>query len=114
MHRGLSGRVASAGDVYMLVLDDRSLAGARAVEQARAEKLVLVRQTQAPVVDAGRAYRRTRDDPGSVFEVADALSGGELSSYSLARQENLGAEAACLLARPFREFRSADPLWESK
>src|SRR4029453_3672606 len=92
----------------------RCLAGPRAVEQPRARQAFLVRQAEPAVGHAGGADRGAGEDLGAVRQVAAHLVRQAFGAYALARQQNLGSEAADLLTRALGQLMAADAIGEAQ
>ena len=108
VQRALGRRTAAADHDHLLAAAKLGLARPGAVVDACSEQPILVRQIQAPIGDPGGADRGVRDDLRAIGQIADALAGLELAAHTLAQQQDLGAEAARLLAGVLGELAAAD------
>ena len=109
MQRGLRGRVARAHHDDMFVAAKLRFARACAVIDSGAEQAILLRQTEAPILDARSADRHARNNFGPIVEVDYTLTRGEFPADPSAVNENLGSELCGLLSRTLSEIRAANP-----
>ena len=108
----LTGGVAASDDEHVLAFAEHSLARPGAVIYAGPEKAILVWQPQSPVIYAGCANRRARDDLCPVGQVTHPLAGDNLAANTFAVEQYFCAEVARLFAGALGEFRTADALRE--
>src|ERR1700724_3877975 len=106
MQRRLTGGVAASDDEHLLAFAEHSLARPGPV------KAILVCQPQSPVIYAGCANRRGRDDLCPVGQVTHPLTGDNLAANTFAVEQYFCAEVTRLLAGALGEFRTADALRE--
>src|SRR3984893_5958945 len=112
MQRRLTRGVAASDDEHVLAFAEHSLARPGSVIYAGPEKAMFVWHPQSPVIYAGCANRRARDDLCPVGQIADPLAGDNLAANTFAVEQYFCAKVTRLLAGALGEFRTADALRE--
>src|SRR3954447_15658066 len=98
----------------MRAIRQRRFACPSAVEQPSALEALLVRQAEPAIGHTSRADRGAGDDLGTVGEIPAHLMRQAFSAHAFARQQDLGAEAAYLLARALGQLSAADAIGEAE
>jgi hypothetical protein len=113
MQRGLRRRIAGSHHHNMLVAAKLRFARACAVIDPSAEQAILLRQTEAPILDARRADRHAGNNLGPIVEIDDTLADAELAANASAVNQDLRAELIGLLPCPLSQLCAAYPRRET-